>query len=80
MKIVGYCLQGAVGKIRIGSDRIGQDRTGSDRIDKTRTGSITPDNVLKFCAFLSCVVVSSFIETRGNVFFPKVITDSEAEL
>ena len=48
---------------------------------KTRTGSITPDNVLKFCAFLSCVVVSSFIETRRYVFFfPEVITDSEAEL
>ena len=39
------------------------------------------DNVLKtgkveFCAFLSWVVVSSFIETRRNFFFfPEVITD-----
>ena len=52
----------------------------SKRIDKTRTVSITPDNIIEFCAFLSCVVVSSFIETRQNVFLPKVITDSEAEL
>ena len=45
----------------------------------------SPDNMLKageveFCAFLSFVVVSSFIETRRNAFFPEVITDSEAEL
>ena len=61
----------AVGKTRTGPDRTGPDRTGPDRIDKTRTGSITPENVLEFCAFLSCVVVSSFIETRRKVFFPK---------
>ena len=34
---------------------------------------------VQFCAFLSCVVVSSFIETRQHVFFPEVITDSEAD-
>ena len=61
----------AVGKIQIGPDRTGSARIGSVRIDETRTGSITPDNVLKFCAFLSCVVVSSFIETRRNVFFSR---------
>ena len=55
------------------------DRIVPDRIDKTGTGLVTPDKALKFCAFLSCVVVSSFIETRRNVFFffPKVITDSD---
>ena len=51
-----------------GRDRSGADRIGSDRIDKTQTGSITPENMLEFCAFLSCVVVSSFIKTRQNVF------------
>ena len=63
---------------KAGSDRTGPERIGPDGIDKKRTGSITksppksrrsPDNVLKtgkveFCAFLSCVAVSSFIETR----------------
>ena len=57
--------------LAIGKSRIGPDRTGSDRIDKTLTESITPDNVLEFCAFLSCVVVSSFIETRRNVFLQR---------
>ena len=47
------------------------DPIGSDRIDKTRTRSITPDNVLEFCVFVSCEVVSSFIESRQNVFFSK---------
>ena len=64
---------------RIGSDRIRSDRIGSDRIDKTRTRSITPDNMLKFCAFLSCVCLLIYWGS-SKCFFPKVITDSKAEL
>ena len=77
---------------QIGSDWTGSNRIGSDwqTLDWINNKIIvksrrSPDNVLKrveveFCAFLSCVVVSSFIESHWKGFFPEVITDSEASL
>ena len=52
-----------------GSDRIGLDQIDLDRIGSDWQTSDRINNMLKFCAFLSCVVVSSFIEIRRNVFF-----------
>ena len=67
-------------------DRTGSDLQKTDRINNKipAKNRRSPDNVLKtgkveFCAFLSWVVVSSFIETRRNVFFSRGDYRSEAE-
>lgn len=80
----------AVGKIRIGRTRpvqIGSDWQKTDWINKRIPSKSrrSPDNALKtgeveFCAYLSCVVVSSFVQTRRGVLFSEVIADSEEEL
>ena len=63
----------AIGKIRIGSDWQNTDRINNKIPAKSRW---SPANMLKageveFCAFLSFLVVSSFIETRRNAFFSR---------